>query len=212
LTAAKPHLCFYPQQGINEASDWEITAMASKGSFFVEQMAQYSSYHRDWRNRATHLVGIPAIAFALLVAMALARWTVGGTEISLAMIFMAATLLFYVILDLGLGLAMLAFYVPILLVAEWTAAQGTSVAWITFGIFFVGGWVLQLWGHIFEGRRPALVDNILQALIGPMFIMTEIIIAAGFRKALHEEVEARWQAYAENAGNAAGETPAGAGQ
>ena len=42
-------------------------------SFFARQLAIYASYHRDERNRATHFIGIPAIVFAILVPLALAR-------------------------------------------------------------------------------------------------------------------------------------------
>ena len=37
--------------------------------FFVEQMAMYSAYHRDARNRATHFIGIPAIVFSLFIPL-----------------------------------------------------------------------------------------------------------------------------------------------
>src|SRR3546814_17603312 len=37
--------------------------------FFVKQMAMYSAYHRDARNRATHFIGIPAIVFAIFIPL-----------------------------------------------------------------------------------------------------------------------------------------------
>ena len=52
-------------------------------------------------------------------------------------------------------------------------SYGGATTWIVFAIFFVGGWVFQL-GHAWEGRRPALADNLFQAFIGPMFIMAEV--------------------------------------
>ena len=39
---------------------------------------------------------------------------------------------------------------------------------MVFGVSFVGGWALQLLGHGYEGRRPALVDNLFQVVIAPM--------------------------------------------
>lgn len=35
---------------------------------------------------------------------------------------------------------------------------------------FIGGWALQFLGHHYEGKRPALMDTIFQAFIGPMFL------------------------------------------
>jgi uncharacterized membrane protein YGL010W len=53
-----------------------------------------------------------------------------------------------------------------------------------FGAFFVGGWAFQLVGHVWEGRRPALADNLFQAFIGPMFIMAEVLMALGLKQEL----------------------------
>ena len=36
-------------------------AEPQRAGLFESQMAMYTSYHRDSRNRATHFIGIPAI-------------------------------------------------------------------------------------------------------------------------------------------------------
>ncbi len=61
--------------------------------------------------------------------------------------------------------------------------------WIVFAVLFVGGWALQLWGHVYEGRRPALLSNLFQALIGPMFLVAEMFFALGLRRDLKDRVE-----------------------
>jgi len=153
-------------------------------------MAMYTSYHRDHRNRATHFVGIPAIIVSLMVVLALARFSVGGVELSWAVVVTAAVFLLWLVLDLAIGVAMALFLLPALLISEWFAASfSTSATWWAFAFLFVGGWTLQLWGHVYEGRRPALVSNLFQALIGPMFLMAEIFFALGMRKRLHDRVE-----------------------
>ena len=53
-------------------------------SFFSQQLAMYSSYHRDPRNRATHFIGIPAIVFSLLVVLGLWRFGFAGYDASAA--------------------------------------------------------------------------------------------------------------------------------
>jgi uncharacterized membrane protein YGL010W len=65
------------------------------------------------------------------------------------------------------------------------------MAWIVFAVFFVGGWVFQLVGHVWEGRRPALVDNLFQAFIGPMFIMAEVMMALGWKQELKALVDTK---------------------
>lgn len=157
-------------------------------SFFARQLAIYASYHRDHRNRATHFIGIPAIVFSILVPLALVR--IDSLGVSWALIIAVAALIGWIALDTVIGIAMIAMMLPMLLVAEWIArTSSVSTVWIVFAIFFVGGWVFQLVGHIWEGRRPALADNLFQAFIGPMFIMAEILVLAGIKPELKSAIE-----------------------
>jgi len=77
---------------------------ASLDGFFARQLATYASYHRDARNRATHLIGIPAIVFAILLPLALLRFD----GISVALPVALAALAGWIALDRGIGLAMVA--------------------------------------------------------------------------------------------------------
>jgi len=159
-------------------------------SLFTRQFATYASYHRDSRNRATHFIGIPAIVFSLLVPLALWRFPLFGLDASAAWVVALAALAGWIALDLTIGLAMVVAMVPLLVVAEWVAASGgAAIAWIVFAIFFIGGWAFQLVGHVFEGRRPALVDNLFQAFIGPMFIMAEVLMGLGLKPDLRRVID-----------------------
>ena len=104
----------------------------------------------------------------------------------------------WIALDRVIGLAMAVVMLAMLIVAEWIArSYGSSTAWIVFAVFFVGGWVFQLVGHVWEGRRPALADNLFQAFIGPMFIMAEVLIALGLKPELKAAIEHAPRARAE---------------
>src|SRR6476646_6302231 len=101
-------------------------------------------------------------------------------------------------LDRVVGAAVITAMPPLQFGAEWIARkQGPATAWIGFAIFFTGGWIFQLVGHAWEGRRPALVDNLFQAFIGPMFLMAEMLMAMGFKQDLKAAIEsggaARWR-------------------
>jgi uncharacterized membrane protein YGL010W len=154
-------------------------------TFFGRQLAMYASYHRDGRNRATHFVGIPAIVFAILVPLALLR--IGG--VSAAVIVALIALIGWIALDRAIGLAMAVMIVPMLFVAEWIAGYGSKTAWLVFAVFFAGGWIFQLVGHVWESRRPALADNLFQAFIGPMFIMAEVLMALGLKQDLKAAID-----------------------
>jgi uncharacterized membrane protein YGL010W len=159
---------------------------ASADSFFTRQLATYASYHRDARNRATHFIGIPAIVFSILVPLA----RVSDSGISLAVLVGVLAVMGWITLDRMIGIAMIAMMLPFVLIADWLArSYGSGTAWAVFAIFFVGGWAFQLVGHVWEGRRPALVDNLFQAFIGPMFIMAEILMALGLKKDLKAAIE-----------------------
>lgn len=175
-------------------------------TFFARQLATYAGYHRDPRNRATHFIGIPAIVFSLLVPLALpplnkplqdwillfAMLPFNGLRpfLSLATLVAMTAVFGWIALDAGIGLAMIVVILPMLIIAQWIANNfGATVAWTVFAVFFVGGWALQLIGHVWEGRRPALVDNLFQAFVGPMFIMAEVLFALGLKQDLKAVVE-----------------------
>jgi uncharacterized membrane protein YGL010W len=56
---------------------------------------------------------------------------------------------------------------------------------------FVVSWILQFIGHgKFEGRAPALLDNLVQALVlAPFFVWMELLFKLGYRPELKGRVE-----------------------
>ncbi len=153
-----------------------------------EQMSIYAGYHRDRRNKATHFVGVPASVFAILIPMS---WVEIGAGVTLAQVFVVAVLAYYILLDALLALATMVAVAALLYAAESVAAKGAASGWIWFGIFFAGGWALQLVGHAFEGRKPALADNLFQILIAPIFLVAELFFALGSKRELLRKIEVR---------------------
>ena len=118
------------------------------------------------------------------------RFRLFGLDASAAWVVAILALAGWIALDVTIGLAMAVVMVPMLVIAEWIAVtHGPATAWIVFAVFFVGGWIFQLVGHVWEGRRPALADNLFQAFIGPMFIMAEALMALGLKQELKAVVE-----------------------
>jgi uncharacterized membrane protein YGL010W len=150
--------------------------------FFRRQLASYASVHRDPRNKATHFVGIPMIIFSLLLVTSPWQIEFGDRTLSAATILAILGVLGWLLLDIGIGVAMAVIMLPTWFAAEALAgALGPSSTWIAFAVLFVGGWALQFLGHYYEGKRPALIDNIFQAFVGPMFLVAEIMVEAGWR-------------------------------
>jgi uncharacterized membrane protein YGL010W len=158
----------------------------------TDQLTTYADYHRDGRNVATHFVGVPMIVVA--VAMLLSRpvfgeW--GGVALSPALAAVVVTTLYYLRLDGRLGAAMGVLLALALAAGQWAAAQATAV-WLAWGLgLFVVGWVIQFVGHVFEGRKPAFVDDLMGLIIGPLFVTAEAAFLLGLRRGLRDEVQAR---------------------
>jgi uncharacterized membrane protein YGL010W len=155
------------------------------------QMATYSAYHQDARNRATHFIGVPIIILSLFIPLAWLRMDLGGVAISAGMVLGAMVLAYYLALDLALGFAMVLVFALLLWAGEHIAALGAAAGWTGFALLFVGGWILQLVGHVFEGRRPALTDNLFQIFIAPIFLCAEVFFALGYKPGLQAAVRER---------------------
>ena len=156
-----------------------------------DQMSFYAAYHQDGRNKATHFIGVPAIMLSLFIPLAWIRLEVGGVTLSAAMVFAAVVLIYYFVLDVALAAAMLVVTALLVFLGQKLADLGTAQSWAWFALLFVGGWILQLVGHVFEGRKPALADNLFQIFVAPIFLAAEVFFALGFKGELHRNVQQR---------------------
>jgi uncharacterized membrane protein YGL010W len=157
----------------------------------VDHLSQYAAYHRDRRNIATHFVGIPMIVLAVVVLLARPAFDLAGWPVSAATVATVVATLYYLRLDLRLGALMGALLLACLWLAHALAALSTG-AWAVVGVgLFVVGWIIQFVGHIFEGRKPAFVDDITGLIIGPLFVVTEVGFLLGLRRELEAQIEQR---------------------
>jgi uncharacterized membrane protein YGL010W len=153
---------------------------------FRRQIARYAEYHRDPRNGAAHLIGIPLLFVATLVPLALWRVPMGGIEISIGSLLLVPAVMLWLALDVGVGLAMLIAIVPLAVAAEWIARSTGSVgAWSVALLLLLAGAACLFVGHaVFERRKPALADDLAQMFIGPMFVTAQVLVALGLRRDL----------------------------
>ena len=103
----------------------------------VDHLSQYAAYHRDPHNIATHFVGIPLIVIAVATLLSRPQWA----GISPAVLVMLTSAVFYLRLELRLGVLM----TVLLGLSVWlghTLAALSTAAWLGWGIgLFVVGWV-----------------------------------------------------------------------
>ncbi|OTA82345.1 hypothetical protein M434DRAFT_401026 [Hypoxylon sp. CO27-5] len=162
------------------------------------QLTFYGAYHRNSFNVAIHMVCVPLILFS---GFALAANS--GTLIPLPK--------FLTIPHLDLNLGTLAAFTWGGLYVLLEPVAGTILALICLGaaavtntahsenptltnqvaiIVHVVCWLLQFVGHgAFEGRAPALLDNLVQAIfLAPLFVWLEFLFKFGYRRELQSRV------------------------
>lgn len=154
-------------------------------------LAAYGRFHRDPRNRLTHYCGVPAIIYAVLIPLALHVDTLAGIPLRVDRIVIALAAIGYIVLDPALGLILTLVLALLGAAAEATSALGSSAALTVAAVVFVLGWALQLLGHRLEGNRPALLGNLAQMLVAPLYLTAELAFSLGLRRGLHAAIERR---------------------
>ncbi|MCB2067848.1 MAG: DUF962 domain-containing protein [Erythrobacter sp.] len=159
-------------------------------SRLAQSLANYRAYHRDRRNVLTHALGIPLIVLALEVLLARPALPLAGVALTPAIVASAAAAVWYLWLDLKMGLLMTGLLALFVAVGSQIAQLSTG-AWLGLGLgLFLVGWVLQFLGHHYEGRKPAFVDDVRSFLVGPLFMVAEGLFALGLLGDLRRQVEA----------------------
>lgn len=155
-------------------------------------LAQYAETHRDRRNIAVHLVGVPMIVLAVAVLLTRPGFTLGGLTLTPAWVAFAVVTLWYLTRGhLLLGAAVTALTGTLVALAHQISATAAG-PWLLWGVgFFAAGSGLQRFGHYYEGRRPAAGDNLWGLLVGPMFVAMAVLARLGGVKRLLEAVEHR---------------------
>jgi uncharacterized membrane protein YGL010W len=155
-------------------------------AFFKRQLADYVEYHRNPWNGAMHVLGILTLFFAAILPLNLVPVQVLGVPTTLAPILALPVLIYWLLLDVALGTAILCFAVALFAAATFVVHHAsTAMVWsITLPLIAVGI-AFQVIGHrVFEQRQPALVDNPSHFLLGPMFVTAKLFIVLGLRRDL----------------------------
>jgi len=98
------------------------------------------------------------------------------------MAFVLLTLAYYFRLDPPLASLMTALMLPV----TWATDRLSRLPFPhSLGVFLgclAAGVAFQAWGHVIEGKRPALVDNFFQAVFtAPLFLLIEALEGLGWK-------------------------------
>jgi len=152
-------------------------------AYFQRQLVHYAEGHGDRVNGVMHMIGNPIIFIGVVLPLSLVPVPLLGVHISLAPILVIPAVLLWMSWDFGLGLGIAVAAVPLLWIAAAIAGNVSVLSmWIIAVTLFVLGWALQIVGHqVFEGKRPTAINNPVQSLIAPMYMVAKLYVALGFR-------------------------------
>lgn len=182
-----------------------MSTASGKYAKLVPHFAFYGAYHSNPVNQWVHIICVPIILATFMamfhrwvpldayipadIAALVAKYT--GASFSLSTIAVVLYALYYIYLTpnwLGFSAA---FLVGVAFVTGTNiAAQGAAA--VQYAIYAnVVGWIAQFYAHgVHEGRSPALLDNLAQALgMAPLFVYIEFLLKLGLLKDLQAAVQ-----------------------
>ncbi|KAI5466655.1 hypothetical protein BGZ63DRAFT_3739 [Mariannaea sp. PMI_226] len=163
----------------------------------------YGAYHHNKINVAIHMVCVPLIlitAFTLATytgtLIELPSWlTVPYLEINLGTLAAFLYSALYLLFEPFAGFILGAFCMGGCAYGNYLRSQNPKSTFQGALILHIASWIMQFIGHgLFEGRAPALMDNLVQAVfLAPMFVWLELLFMFGYRPELQARVEKRVQ-------------------
>jgi len=175
--------------------------MPSKIFDVDHQLAFYGAYHSNKINIAIHIVCVPIIMWTFQVFLATASVPSFVPAISYQIsqyltfepnwtaVFTVAYLAYYFVLEpVGAALYTPQFVLSCLSATSFVhRPDSIKIA----GALHAFSWVMQFIGHgAAEGRAPALLDNLLGAVVlAPFFVHLEQLFALGYNPSLHKRVQ-----------------------
>lgn len=168
----------------------------------IQELSFYRKYHYNKVNVFIHVCCIPLILLTTvynLTAVRVPEALLQKLDVSPSLYPYAngATLLaigygiYYLFLDLPMGLpcaiALNLAAMRFSKIAPTYGSDGYKKSWTVHAVC----WLLQFVGHgVFEKRAPALLDNLVQALVlAPFFAVFELFYFMGFRRDVIERID-----------------------
>ncbi|KAK6457704.1 uncharacterized protein RJT20DRAFT_25913 [Scheffersomyces xylosifermentans] len=159
----------------------------------------YRSYHFNSTNIAIHLCCIPVILLSTVTFLSYNNVTgFDNPYVNYGSLLAWGYGIYYVLLDWKCGVpafAVLTTYAYF--VKSYYLNIGPESLLTKDELFYyaviahVGAWLAQFYGHgVHEKRAPALLDNLLQAIVlAPFFVVFEIAFALGYRLDLKKRMD-----------------------
>jgi uncharacterized membrane protein YGL010W len=135
-----------------------------------ELFADYAAFHQTAGNKLFHRLGIPMIMLSLIGMLTqVTLLDLGTIRFDAAMLLIAASSAYYFVVEWRLAIAMIAVSLVFYFL-------GAAIPfWINVALFVIG-WIFQFIGHkIYEHKNPAFFRNFVHLLVGPLWILNDVI-------------------------------------
>ncbi|PGH26811.1 hypothetical protein AJ80_01577 [Polytolypa hystricis UAMH7299] len=164
-----------------------------------KQFLFYGAYHHNTVNVVIHITCVPVIMMCMFLLAStvkplfsvpdfLAIQNLPPNPATLACVLYSSL---YILMEPVAG----ALLTPLLFAGTaWmnclSSAYGSTAVYWSLVVQAVS-WILQFVGHgVFEGRAPALLDNLVQAFfLAPFFVWLEVLFFLGYRPALKARID-----------------------
>ncbi|KAF2201763.1 DUF962-domain-containing protein [Delitschia confertaspora ATCC 74209] len=163
-----------------------------------KQLVFYGAYHHNPVNVGIHIACVPAILITFLAlftnspSVSLPSWlSIPNLPLNVGTVTAVLYSTLYVLMEPVAG----AMITPLIIGGTAYGNHLTSTYGATAN-YWLGGinvvcWLAQFLGHgAYEGRAPALLDNLVQALfLAPFFVWFEILFFLGYRPDLKRRID-----------------------
>ncbi len=132
----------------------------------------YGLSHVHPTNEVIHFVAIPAIMLSLTGLLF-------ALHPALALVFFAASMVYYARLSWRFTGCMLLVSSVLLAVVDALDARGVLVP--VSVLVFVAAWIFQFIGHRIEGKKPSFFEDVQYLWVGPLFVLSKLFLRLGVR-------------------------------
>lgn len=147
---------------------------------------QYAESHQNPVNKKVHYLCVPLIYFSFMALFYCIPFSFGifaGLELNIATLVSVGALVYYLYLSpsLFIGMALFTFFC-LGVSAGIVSFSGGKISLLIIGLLiFVISWIVQIWGHKVEGKKPSFFKDIQFLLIGPAWILSFIYQKGGIK-------------------------------
>ncbi|MDC0662529.1 Mpo1 family 2-hydroxy fatty acid dioxygenase [Marinobacter sp. SS21] len=148
-------------------------------------LSDYGESHQNPLNQWVHIVCVPAILMSTLgllwlipigawlsLSDGIAYWVNGATILAVLSGLVYLRLALWVFVLMTGWFALSAWAIVAIQQAGW------SLFWISLAVW-IAAWIVQVYGHKVEGKKPSFVEDLVFLLIGPIFVSIEFAAKLG---------------------------------